>query len=51
MDAQLSYGISDGLHIDAKYSLFADEFQNQAVDFVRHTFYLGLSYEVEAGPG
>jgi hypothetical protein len=51
LDAQLSYGLGDGLHIDAKYSLFADEFQNQAVDFVRHTFYLGLSYEIEANSG
>lgn len=46
MDVQLSYGIVDGLQVDAKYSLFADEFQNQSVDFLRHTFYLGLSYEI-----
>lgn len=51
LDVQLSHGLGEGLHIDAKYSLFADEFQNQAVDFIRHTFYLGLSYEIMAGAG
>lgn len=51
LDVQLSYRLADGLQVDAKYSLFADEFQNQAVDFIRHTFYLGLSYEIMAGDG
>jgi hypothetical protein len=49
VDVQLSYGLAEGLHVDAKYSLFADEFQNRSVDFLRHTFYLGLSYEIAAG--
>ena len=46
----LSYPIADAFMIDARYELFASDFQtNDEARFLRQTAFLGVSYQVGAG--
>jgi hypothetical protein len=40
----LTYSILDGLEIDARYALFANQFATNDVSFIRQTVYLGVAY-------
>ncbi|MBK6689692.1 MAG: hypothetical protein IPG45_34825 [Deltaproteobacteria bacterium] len=46
LQLQLRRPLFEGLSIEARYALFANQFSTAAANFVRHTVYLGVSYRV-----
>lgn len=45
LEVQLSRAIGGGVEVVARYALYANEFATAEADFLRHTAYLGLSFE------
>jgi len=48
IELQLARPIAAGIEAIGRYSLYANAFATAPDEFVRHTFYLGLSYEIGA---
>lgn len=45
LEIQLSRPVGGGVEVVARYALYANEFATAEADFLRHTAYLGLSFE------
>lgn len=46
LELQLSRAIQDGLVLEVRYALFANQFTTAPVSFFRQTIYVGLSYRI-----
>lgn len=46
LQVQLRRPLFEGLSVEARYALFANQFSTASASFVRHTVYLGVSYRV-----
>lgn len=48
LEVQLSRPVGGGVEVVVRYALYANEFATAEADFLRHTAYLGLSFEASS---